>query len=102
MPHDEEDDEAVIILSVTLPGGCVTPLDNLVNAGSYGSSREDVARHFICRALGVDPRPQLPEPPLVVETLENPPVGADDTAGIGVEETVPDMSPESDPGEDAK
>lgn len=65
-----EDDDAVIILSVTLPGGCATPLDNLVAAGSYGSSREVVALHFICRALGVDPRPQLPNPPLLVDATQ--------------------------------
>lgn len=82
MGHEDED---IIILSVTLPGGCAGPLDNLVAAGSYGSSREDVALHFICRALGVDPRPQLPEPPPV-------------DAGPA----VPDAPPESDPGESTK
>ena len=83
MSHEEEDD--IIILSVTLPSGCGDPLDNLANAGSYGSSREDVARHFICRALGVDPRPQLPDAPPV------------DAGPV-----VPDESPEGDSGEGAK
>lgn len=60
----------IIISSIELPEDCAVALDNLVAAGSYGSSREDVARHFICRALGIDPRPQLPDPPLAVEATQ--------------------------------
>ena len=58
-----DDDEAVIILSVSLPAECNTPLDNMVANGAYGSTREEVARHFICSRLGVDPNavPDLPE-----------------------------------------
>lgn len=82
MSHEEQEEEGVIILSITLPDGCVTPLDNLVAASSYGSSREDVALHFICRALGVDPRPQLPDAPSVAavseaETQATPDVSSD-------------------------
>ena len=85
MSHADDDDAVIIILSVTLPRTCEVPLDNLVNAGSYGSSREDVARHFICRSLGVDPRPQLPEPP-----------------PVDVGPVVPDATPEGPPEEGAK
>ena len=56
MSHDSPDDDAVIILSkLELPAGCTKPIDNLVAAGAYGSSREEVVRHFVCSRLGVDP-----------------------------------------------
>lgn len=65
MSHDE-DGGAIIILSISLPAECETPLDNMVANGAYGSTREEVACHYICRALGVDPHaappaPQVPE-----------------------------------------
>lgn len=47
--------DSVITISVSLPADCAKPLDNHADAGTYGSSREDVVRHFVCRAVGVDP-----------------------------------------------
>ena len=56
MSHDSEDDDGVIILSnIELPAGCTKPIDNLVAAGAYGSTREAVVRHFVCSRLGIDP-----------------------------------------------
>ena len=56
MSHGSPDDDAVIILSkLELPAGCTKPIDNLVAAGAYGSTREEVVRHFVCSRLGVDP-----------------------------------------------
>ena len=99
MGHEDED---IIILSVTLPGGCVTPLDNLVAAGSYGSSREDVALHFICRALGVDPRPQLPDALPHVEATQEAETEAAGPAVADEAGSGEDVQSERGPVEDAK
>ena len=73
MGHEDED---IIILSISLPTECNVPLDNMVTNGAYGSTREEVARHFICSRLGVDPnaRPKLPEQAAetAVEATEKP------------------------------
>ena len=44
-----------IKIEIELPAECTAPLDNLVENGAYGSTREVVVRHFICSRLGVDP-----------------------------------------------
>lgn len=57
MPHDNDDD-AVIILSIAgeecnLPAEAAAQLKSFV--GSYGNNAAEVARHFICGRLGIDP-----------------------------------------------
>ncbi len=57
MSHDNDDD-AVIILSIAgeecnLPAEAAAQLKSFV--GSYGNNAAEVARHFICGRLGIDP-----------------------------------------------
>lgn len=45
----------ITISKIELPSECAKALDNLADAGAYGSTREAVVRHFVCSRLGVDP-----------------------------------------------
>ncbi len=79
-PHDDDDDD-IIILSVSLPAECAVPLDNLAAAGKYGSSREEVAHHYLCRALGANPKKAKPELPEQAADAAVAATGGDTPAG---------------------
>ena len=95
MLENQKSSVVIIGLGIALDEAAIQTLDNFVNNGTHGSTREDACRAFICNKVGMDAaladpdnQPEEAAPAAEQETRSDTPMS----------EAVSDATPDPDGG----